>query len=440
MSFNKKMVRNIIISTSVIVALLVVYLVVYRWEPQTDNTLKQLEYVVYEDVSDINSIHIKNLEAEYDIVLNHDSKGIKYLISGLDEKKTDQIKAEDTVLSLICIQEVENINKTNPDLSDFGFNSPSCSYTIEKTNKETITILIGDKIPSGEAYYCMVKGSGNIHIINPYSVYAIILQPKHYYLADVIEIENLKEIKEVSVSKNDKRIVSFSKNKDSQKLTDSDWSVVYPWKELGETEKINELIGMFSRIDTLEDIQKTDVAFDYSVKIVTDKKTYEFKIGQKSGDSVYLSFENKVYTVDEKIRAVLENINPDDYAVKFVNLVHLDDIEKVTITTEQEDSYELKIDKGTYFANGNKIKEEDFKKIYTDITGLMYTQHVTAAKQKAPYMNIIYNYKNGKTERIDFYEYDERTFIAVRTNGADVIVLKSEINKIFKSIKQSNVK
>lgn len=445
MSAKKKLIRNIIISVVAIAFLGGGYYFALKWEPKREKTAEEnnTRYIISEDIANIESIHIKNPKAEYDIILTTDTYGkISYSIPELAGREADLMKIESSVVSLISMWADNIVSADTSEVSEFGLDDSEKYCTLKKRDGSTITVMIGDEIPTGGEFYCMIRGEDVIYTINSSKAQAFTAVPDDYRVTDVLKLSDVWEVKELSLSKNSTPVLSVrAATEDEQQsgnLMSGRWKLTYPWEEDIDTEKFADVLNNLLIIEAIGFADEdADVTFDYVIELSTLDSKYKFSIGGLAPNGgVYLYDGRNLYIVDSALRKTVEKMNPNDYLVKLVALAYIDEISGVVVQ-HGNTQYTMKPgndDGEPYIICGKEVSEEEFKKIYQTLVGILYTERKDVSVGGNPILKVMYEYKDGGSEAVGYYKYDERNMIAVRPDGTTVKVLKSEIDKILELI------
>lgn len=442
MSANGKLIRNIIIAVLVIAILGGAYYFVLKWEPEKEEIAeeeKETTYIISESAENVESVHIKNLNAEYDIIVSTDADGeLTYYIPDLDEKKVSTAKIEGAVNSLIKMSVTNTISKDMSKMTEFGLDYSNICYTVKKNNGSSITVILGDETPTCGEFYCMVQGKDGIYTISSYKAAFVMAVPDDYRITSLMKLSDATEVKNFSLSKNGMPVMTVRATTDDEQrpgnLMFGTWKFIYPWEEDVDTEKFAAALRNLLVIEAIGFGEEgVSPAFDYEVELSTVERNYKFSIGGATPNGgVYLHDGKNLYIVDSVVRSTIEIMTPNEYLVKLVALAYMDDVSSVVIKCDAVE-YVMETgdeDDSPYAICGKEVAENEFKKIYQTLVGILYTERIEANISGAPYLTVTYNYKDGRYESVKYYEYDERNMIAVRPDGTTVKVLQSEIDKI----------
>ncbi len=442
MSANAKLIRNIIIAAVILAILGGGYYFAVRWEPAGDDSTDNLQssesnvmYVVSENIEDVSYIRIKNSESDYQITKEEDG----YKVSALYGEKLNEASVASAFAWLSKLSAMREITDDISDLSQYGLDKEDKGYTIVKNDGSNISVILGDEVPTGGEFYCMKKGGDKIYTINSHRMTYIENTPDDYRVSVVSEIADVSTIKYFSVYSNSNPIIKIRPStEDEQKndITVSIWMLEYPWDEIGDSDKLTGLLEQFATIEAIGFADKnSEISFDYIVEFSTETDEYKFSIGGKADDQgVYMRNDktSEIYIVDSALRTTVEEINPNDYINKLICLANIAEISNAVVKWgDREYVMEPGNDDGKpYVINGGEVDEDYFKNNYQIVIGTMLTERGEYYVSGTPYMTIMYNYPDGKVVKTDYYDYNEREFVAVRNDGSTVKLLRSEVSKI----------
>jgi len=69
-------------------------------------------------------------------------------------------------------------------LDEYGLDEPQASFTLTSTSGKVYTVLVGDRIVSGNGYYVMLEGRETVYIVNSY--YMMLLEPVESYVTPLL--------------------------------------------------------------------------------------------------------------------------------------------------------------------------------------------------------------------------------------------------------------
>ena len=110
MTAKGRLIRNTVIAVAAVAVLGGGYYFAQNWTPDSDKESKaedtktetkaELVYILSEDSENISSVHIKNPNAEYDIIKTKDGDNDTYTIPGMPEAELNKLSLSSAVTSL----------------------------------------------------------------------------------------------------------------------------------------------------------------------------------------------------------------------------------------------------------------------------------------------------------------------------------------------------
>ncbi len=436
MTAKKRLIRNIIIAVVALALLGGAYIFVSNWEPTKEETVEETPtetiYVVNEDEKDITHIQVKNERGEY-ILSREENEGTNtYDISPLDANDKNMAAISSTFKSLIKIFGMREISSDKAE--DFGFNESNVSYTINKAGGEKIEIVFGDAVPSGGEYYCLNKNDNKIYTVSD-STYKLVTQPIEYYrIKSVLAISDISSISNFELYKDGQLFIKLrhtTEEENSTKIMPTGWTMENPWYAELADDRTSELLTSLATIYGTG-FSEDSHSYKYKLNITSGDKTYSFEIADGDDEAYVKNLEKgTVYTVDKEVFEILEAVDPARYISKFVNLINIEKVSKLSVKCEEKEyTMEVGKDGAGYKINGGDIDEKEFKKKYQEIIGLSFIEYIDDTPKGTPYMTIDFNMTDGETLATSIYDYTEREYMAVCPNGSTVKLLKSELEKI----------
>lgn len=444
MSAKGRLIRNIIIAAVALAVLGGGYYFAVQWEPkniEADNAEtadeKNDTYVISVEMQDISVLHIKNTEAEYDIVQNGDDISV----ASMNNSDINRSALKSTIGGLSKLKAVREIKDGASKTADFGLDKENVLYTIKASDGTEATVLLGNEVPSGGEFYCMVRGGDRIYTIGSSQAGYITKKPDDYRITSVVSIGDVSSIESFAVYKDGvpvfKTVSAAAKDNVNASLMNR-WVIEHPWKENASDDKLAELLNTFASIEAVGFADNADISFDYRVEITAGGTEYKLNVGGAADGGVYLQNDKNgnIYIVDKGIRERLEQLNPNDYILKIVALANIDEVSAVRVKAANGE-YVLEPgneDGAPYKINGEEVDEKSFKSKYQTVIGVLFRERGEFNVSGEPYMTITYAYKNGSEAVVRYYEYDDRDLVAVRNDGTTVKLLRSEAAKIEKLI------
>ncbi len=441
MTAKTRLVRNIIIAVLAIAILGGGYYFALKWEPgkQAEPTEEEaaVEYVVSENMSEVRNITITNAKEEYDIVRDTQSASTApYYIPGLTGDDINYTQIGSAFSALVRMSATKIVLTDTSRKAEFGLSAPTASYTINKVDGSSIKVLIGDEVPTGEEYYCMVEDGDKIYTVSAYKAEKVFAESNSYRKTTLLNLTEAQEIKSFSVYKDNQSVMKVKETTQEEQaasISGGIWALEYPWEDDLDCIKLGEALKGLLVIEASGFGGADTPKFDYRLELKTDSGIYDFKIGEKVQDGgVYLQTNGILYIVDEAVRDTVKGLEPNNFVSKLVALANISEVSKITL---KKDGAEYTMEPGNsdgkpYIICGEQVGETEFKKEYQTVIGIVFTKAAEVSASGNPYMTVTYDYIDGRHEEIKYYEYDEREMLAVRPSGITVKVLSTEVRKL----------
>ncbi len=438
MTAKKRLIRNIILALLAVAILGGGYYLALVWEPGDTDTPNEYNpnatYVVYEKFDDVSSIDIKNPDGSYTIVKNKDKDDkITYSISA-SPYTLDSYSIGNTFTSLLGVSALRTVTDDTLSAANYGIDNSSPGYSIIKTDNSRTTVIIGDEIPTGGEFYCMQDGGDKIYTVSSTVASLVMRGLQDYRPRGILNLSSATDIGDFTLYHNGKLVVRFKETTEEERrdaIVPSQWIIEKPWFSEIDAEKVTTLFESFINISATGFPQDNEnPVFDYLLEIRVGDKNYSLSIGGESpSGGVYLrdNSTNLIYIVGFPIRTAVMGIDPLNYATKLVNLEKIKDVSSISIQ-KGNSKFVMKTD--GYIINGEKTDEETFKKTYQNVMSIAFMQIGGNAPAGEPYISISFEQKDGTKKITKYYDYDERSYIALRSDNTSVLLLKSELKKI----------
>lgn len=444
MSANMKLIRNIIIAVVALAVLGGGYYFALYWEPQKDEGNEALPTtdteaidIVSEAVEDVAKIQIKNGQTEFDILRSDEG----YSIPAIGNTAVNELRVAAAFAGLVKLSAEREITNDVSKVSEYGLDKEEKCYAVHKNDGTKTTVLMGDEVPTGGEFYCMIKGGKKIYTVSAQKMSYIESIPEDYRVSAVTAIEDVATVQTFTVYHNASPVMKIRPTTEDEfrnSIMAGAWTMEYPWTERADPEKLEGLFTPFMEIEATGFAESASgITFEYEVRFSTDDAEYQFSIGNAAGEDVVYLRDDKtleVYIVDSSLRDAVTGLNPNDYLIKFICLADITEVSNAIVKLGDKEYVMKPGNKAgkAYKINGEEVDEAYFKNQYQIVLGLVFRERGDFSVSGDPYMTITYEYSDGRVVTTRYYEYDERDFVAVRDDGATVKLLRSEIGKIEK--------
>jgi hypothetical protein len=197
---------------------------------------------------------------------------------------------------------------------------------------------------------------------------------------------------------------------------------------------------------------------ELQVKDANKGEVHIYLGNDKDDSSVYFRIEgsNSIYTIDKESVKTYFTIDPFALADKFAALINIDGVDKVviqsptqknTITFSRQTKKAAKEgDKDevvtTYKVDDKEIKEDEFKKYYQILIGLIVDSENDKKLEDKPEVTTTFYMNKGsqKEIKVDYVPYND-TFYGVYKNGiCEFVISKDKVNNMLKETENIKTK
>jgi len=380
-----------------------------------------------------------------------------------------QSTVSDLISSFSSLNAEMIVEENSEDLAKYGLDKPSATATAELDDGTKVTLFLGNKTAEGSTFYLMKDGDTKVYTVR--SAYAQRLNSSLSDFRDKslaeIDITNLNYMLLTGEGRRDLEIVTTDNLPNKEDAYGySTLFMTKPFKRVRAVDmtKLNPILEQMAvlSIKDFVDDHPTDLAKygldnpklhlvlkdanDSTLDLYFGNSLEDGTIYFKTGDS------DAVYLMDESAIASLD-FQPMDISDKFALLVNIDNVDKVvfegrgikhtmTITRTVKKAEEGEEDEtvAAYYFDGQETDEEDFKRFYQSLIGIVVdTEKIHTAQGTPEFMITYYLNKGIKRElSVALYPYDNDFYSMVREGDmeSEFLVYKKRLNWIFEDLEK----
>ena len=268
MTAKGRLIRNIVIAAVSVAVLGTGYYFAQNWTPKAEEnkdkteaqTAPELLYIVSESADDVSSVHIKNNSGEYDIVKTEGADGAaEYTIPSAPEDELNKSSVSSAFYTMTKLAASKEITDDVSKAADFGLGSTSAWYTLKKTSGETVTVLLGDEVPTGGSYYAMVSGGSKIYTVGESAAKTVLKGINDYRRTELLALSDAASIKEFTLYKDTALVMKIrtaTEEDNASKVMGTNWVMEKPWNlEISDS----NLQKAFEKLLTVKAVDFADV-------------------------------------------------------------------------------------------------------------------------------------------------------------------------------------
>lgn len=409
------------------------------------------------------------------IVLNNEKgslslvkKDDKWVYEEKQDLKLDENMVNTIVQNFTALTAEKSVENEASDLDKYGLKNTKNTAAVSLNDGSNYTLELGNQTPGGSSYYLKLKDKNEVYIVSQSAGEAVKyslndLRSKELATIDTADLKYLKitnlKGETIEIKAND------AQNNDEKQYGVNAFIMTKPYSNAHgvDAEKLTKLT------DTIKGLSIADFASDSSKELSKygldkprlellakdSKKEFHLYFGKDMDDNS-VAFKAagapEVYTMSKESMEAL-NANPFDLIDKFVYIINIDLVDKITIengaqkdvitlsrTTKKAEKEGEKDETVTaYKINDKEVSEDPFKKFYQVIIGLKIEGVNDKNLSEKPEVRIVYNLNspNKKTTVVSFAEYSSDFYAAFVDGKSEFLISKlqvqnmlSELNKI----------
>lgn len=451
MSINRKILRNIIISAVALALLIGAYIWVTKWQKDVTNPQQEQGQVIQVfavDSNNITEINIKNSFSQYTLKRKDEGDDVVWHIPEYPDIEFSQAKLQMAVTAFMGVYAIKEVGTDITNLADFGLDNEEKTAIIHTTDGTECTLILGNQLSVDSSYYLMKKGSNTVYTVSSSTASAILKIPNDYRETNRGGVD-VATLEELVISKNGEKIIEFKKFSENDEISVIDMvdmKMTYPYEEKIRSDLFETMIQPFSMpieaIDFVnDDLSKAaEYGLDkgYQIILKDAQRVHTLTLGDIAKDgTVYAMYNDmkNIFTMDPIVLYTIQGIKPFDFVRKFAHIYIIDDVNSVTVTANGK-TYTLAVqgdaENRKYSINGKTAGEEAFTKAFQEIIGMSFTG-VVGDRSKATDVicEIIFNMKNGKTNKAVYRAYDDRNAMVTRPDGKENIILTKYVTNMI---------
>lgn len=375
-----------------------------------------------------------------------------YSVDGLPYFTLTISQADSLVTYAKSLTAQDTIEEDAKDLSAYGLNDPEVIVEYEYRDGTRQKLMIGNQAPIATYCYAMLEGDNNVYII-----YNSVKTAYNKTLNSMHTIENPVEmdesaIEDIVIEQKGKETIELKIREDTDAIMGvTTLQIVRPIVYDAHSTRAQEMLtgatsltcsayaGHYEDEDGKAEFGLNDPNIRLYFKD-SDGKENTVIVGNKTGDGFYYVTVDKsgdVYTMSQASLSFVENATVSYLVDQFTNLINILNVDEIKIEVSG-DTYTMHIESeadpedesktiSTYFFDGEVRDETSFKKIYTEVIGLLFDRvsddyhhdGETVAKLTYKFNNEWDNFV------IEYLNYD-RDYYAILRDGQTLFLIKRE--------------
>lgn len=442
---------------------------------------KEAKQLVYsDDASLFESLTVKNANGEYTLVRDGDLIKIK-------GKENITLLPATSKAVFETFAEVYVVKTVTEDGTDgFGFETPSSTLTVKKTDGSEKTMLVGDYAPNTEnCRYMCFEGENTVYLLDSDRTSRFMGKVSVLYSKTVCQYFSSDEMVSVAIKRADGEEVVLRPSNDEEQNDMSfisGYTVEKPFLFGADSETVTALCETLASLPTAEIVEDevTDAKLEaYGIKygatvtltvnydttsVTLDNgdvnpnydannpdgyvtKTTVYRLGNTSGTVIYFTCGDLpiIYSVE---KTAFDFVNTDTYQFcqRLVSIAYLTSLDFLTveygnekytfdIKCETNDSGDLSV---SYVSlDYAPVDIDNFKSFYQNIVAISHCGIDEMPENAETELKLIYGFSDGSRETVEFLKTsDDRKFFMTIDGEGRFVILKTKTDKIKNDLKK----
>ena len=308
---------------------------------------------------------------------------------------------------------------------------------------KTLTLLLGQQVPTGEGWYAAVEGDDNVYIVNNALQRTLSVSKQALYaLPDLAELYAAQSLLSVTIKMSGEAPLTISrvtKANPFNTMVELTSPIHYP----ANSERAAEVYL------ALEEIRLTGIAAisgedadwglttPVAVLTMQDKAQTRLTIGDTGTHyTLRINDEETVYTVDPETLTFLNSLSVPWLAEQLPGLVMLNQVAEIKVSAGTE-SLHFTVDQSThaYTLDGQPLAEDAFLPVYQQMIGLLIERYVPrAGSDTSSRLTLEYTFRDGSTWALSLLEYDDSYDLIVRDECACFLISRAKTDALISSL------
>lgn len=368
--------------------------------------------------------------------LSRDSSG-GWQITAPEQLVADQESVSSVLSTVSSLTADRLLEDRAANLGSYGLTKPALQVDVKLKGNKTQKLMVGDKTPSGNAFYAMLDGDPRLFTIASYDETSLDktaddLRDKRLLTADFDKVSQIQLINQTPDKKQD---ITFARNKDA-------WQILKPGPFRAQSYTVDDLIRSLKDAKMQAspgiDEAKKAAAFKSATPFATAKitgasGTQELQI-RKSKDDYYAQSTALpgVYQVPSTVATSL-NKSLDDFRNKKLFDFGYEDPNKVEIHDGSKSYFLTHSGTDWWGVDGKKLDDSTVQTLLGNIRDLSATKFPVSGFASPSIQIIVTSNDNKRVERVSIAKSGDN-YIAERENEPALYELSaSTIQELQKS-------
>lgn len=413
------------------------------------------------DEKKLTKIDLKNEKGGLSLI----KKDGKWVSAEKPDVKLDESMLANVASNFTVLNAQKTIEKDPADLEKYGLKDVKNSATATLDDGSTYTLELGNEAPGGGSYYLKLKDKNEVYIVSSSVGEAIkySLSDLRAKLLTTIDTTDLQYLKIVNTKGETIEIkINDTQNDQEKQYGLNGYIVTKPYEsprgvDSNNLTKLNTAIGELKIVDfvsdSAKDLEKYGLDKPTLELLAKDSKAELHLYFGKDLDDSKVAFKvagsPEIYSIEKSSLKAID-VKPFDVVDKFVALVNIDTVNKITIekgsqkdtitfsrtTKKAEKEGEKDETVTTYKLNDKEVEEDPFKDYYQSLIGLQVEALNDKKLEEKPEVRIVYdlNLANKKSTVVSLVSYSNDFYAAFVDGRSQFLISKFQVENMFKEL------
>lgn len=406
--------------------------------------------------TDIQSVEIKNSSDQYTVLPTGEGADLYFTLKGYEDYDFNYRTLSANVRTVLGFKPLKELGSQDK-LDAFGLGSGGVLVTLNYKDGTSDQLVLGETAPETSGRY--VLKDGQVYIISGvpdafFSDKFSYFNTSIYTIPDMVDVtvdDDGETSETTGTDKLDRMTISgtgfpepISIEPSSRYL--SGYGITEPVTAESGNTKFNDLVTSLKSLtaSAVVDAGLTDEKLEqYGLSEPEAKLSFsingvehEISVSAKDSDGMrYMLADGNdlVYQVDNATVSAWAEADVMDYRMSYVWIANIKDVKSLKVTLDGEEhsfsvtrekNEENSTDTSTEYditkivdGDGNTIDYETYQPFYQKLIGVAVFSMDETEHSSAPYMKIEYEYFNGGTDTVEYYEIPGKNRYAAMLNG-----------------------
>ena len=329
------------------------------------------------------------------------------------------------------------------EAAEYGIGEDSLCAAYAYADGSTLTLRLGQQVPTGEGWYAAVEGDANVYIVNNALQRTLTLDKQSLYaLPDLADMYSAQSLLSVTIGLSGEAPLTIARVTEANPfntMVELTSPIHYP----ANSERAAEIYLALDeiRLTGIAALSGTDADWGLSEPIAVltlkDKTETRLAIGDTGAQyTLRLNDDDTVYTVDPETLTFLNSVSVPWLAEQLPGLVMLNQVAEIRVTAGGE-SMLMTADQSahTYTVDGKPLPEDTFLPVYQQMIGLLIERYVPqSGSDRSPRLTLDYTFRDGSTWTLSLCEYDASYDLIVRGDCACFLISRTKTDALVQAL------